>query len=85
MNKVVYTITIEKLEGGAFNVVQGNKYSDTLSYDEMLGLVSALTIAKEPNCLRWMRTKEQHEDWRNSLVKSDECIPDVEFEAVPDA
>lgn len=67
MNKVVDTIKIEKLEGGAFNVVQGDRYSDQLGYDEMLGLVSALTIAKEPNCLRWMQTKEEHAAWKNSL------------------
>lgn len=80
MQKVVDTIKIEKLEGGAFNVVQADKYSEELSYDEMLGLVSALTIAKEPNCLRWMRTKEEHEAWLNSLKKSNEDIPEVEFE-----
>lgn len=82
MEKVLDTITIEKLEGGAFNVVQGNKYSDTLSYDEMLGLVSALTIAKEPNCLRWMQTKEEHEVRFNNLKKSAEDIREVEFEDI---
>lgn len=80
MQKVVDTIKIEKLEGGAFNVVQGDRYSDTLSYDEMLGLVSALTIAKEPNCLRWMQTKEEHESFRKNLEKLAEDIPEVEFE-----
>lgn len=79
MNKVVDTIKIEKLEGGAFNVVQGDRYSDTLSYDEMLGLVSALTIAKEPNCLRWMQTKEEHEARRPKL---DSDITEVEFEDI---
>lgn len=78
MKKVVDTIKIEKLEGGAFNVVQENKYSDTLSYDEMLGLVSALTIAKEPNCLRWMQTKEEHErsraKTRASIKESSELV-----------
>lgn len=67
MQKVVDAIKIEKLEGGAFNVVQGDRYSDTLGYDEMLGLVSALTIAKEPNCLRWMQTKEEHDAWLDRL------------------
>lgn len=79
MQKVVDTITIEKLEGGAFNVVQGDRYSDTLGYDEMLGLVSALTIAKEPNCLRWMLTKEEHEARRPKL---DSDITEVEFEDI---
>lgn len=79
MNKVVDTIKIEKLEGGAFNIVQGDRYSDTLSYDEMLGLVSALTIAKEPNCLRWMQTKEEHEARR---VKVENIPTEVEFEDI---
>lgn len=79
MQKVVDTITIEKLEGGAFNVVQGDRYSDTLSYDEMLRLVSALTIAKEPMCLRWMQTKEEHEARRPKL---DSDITEVEFEDI---
>lgn len=79
MNEVVDTIKIEKLEGGAFNVIQGDKYSDTLSYDEMLGLISALTIAKEPNCLRWMQTKEGHEQ---SRVKIENMPSEVEFEDI---
>lgn len=79
MQKVVDTIKIEKLEGGAFNVVQGDKYSDTLGYDEMLGLVSALTIAKEPICLCWMRTKEEHDQHLASIKN----IPsEVEFEDI---
>lgn len=82
MQKVVDTIKIEKLEGGAFNVVQGDRYSDTLSYDEMLGLVSALTIAKEPNCLRWMLTKEEHDAQFNSLKKAAGDITEVEFEDI---
>lgn len=82
MQKVVDTIKIEKLEGGAFNVVQGDRYSDTLSYDEMLGLVSALTIATEPNCLRWMQTKEEHDAQFNSLKKAVEDITEVEFEDI---
>lgn len=83
MDEVVDTIKIEKLIGGVFNVVQGDKYSDTLSYDEMLGLVSALTIAKEPNCLRWMQTKEEHDA---STVKVLGVPSEVEFEdiLVPD-
>nr|WP_288210478.1 hypothetical protein [uncultured Dysgonomonas sp.] len=79
MQKVVDTIKIEKLEGGAFNVVQGDRYSDTLSYDELLGLVSALTIAKEPMCLRWMQTKEEHEARR---VKVKYIPTEVEFEDI---
>lgn len=91
MQKVVDTIKIEKLEGGAFNVVQENRYSDTLSYDEMLGLVSALTIAKEPMCLRGMQTKEEHERLRaktRASVKEsselvDSMIRDLNSKVIP--
>jgi hypothetical protein len=79
MEKVVDTIKIEKLEGGSFNVVQGDRYSDILGYDEMLGLVSALTIAKEPNCLSWMKTKEEHDATRPKLNSEPS---EVEFEDI---
>lgn len=79
MEKVVDTIKIEKLEGGAFNVVQGDRYSDQLGWDEMLGLVSALTIAKEPMCLSWMKTKEEHEQHLASIRN---MPSEVEFEDI---
>lgn len=91
MQKVVDTIKIETFEGGAFNVVQGDRYSDQLSYDEMLGLVSALTIAKEPMCLSWMKTKEEHErsraDTRHNIKESyelvDSMIRDLDSRVIP--
>ena len=78
--KVVDTIKIEKLEGGAFNVVQGDKYADELAYDEMLGLITVLTIPKDSPHLHWLKTKEEHDTWRNSFKKLAEDIPEVEFE-----
>lgn len=39
-------IIIEK-DGNAFNVIQGDRYSDHLGYDEMLGVVSALTMPED--------------------------------------
>lgn len=53
-------IIIEKLEHG-YNVIQGDKYSDQLGWDEMIGLVSTLTMPKERIHLQWMKTKEEHE------------------------
>lgn len=79
MNKVVETIKIEKLEGGAFNVILGDRYSDQLGWDEMLGLVSALTIAKEPMCLSWIKTKEEHER-ELEIIKN--MPTEVEFEDI---
>ena len=51
-------ITYKDVEG--FTVKQGDKYSDKLSFDEMLGLVAALTMPKRRPTLQWMKTKE---DW----------------------
>lgn len=59
-------IIIEKLEHG-YNVIQGDKYSDQLGWDEMLGTIAALTMPKSLPCVSWLKTKEEHEAWRNSL------------------
>jgi hypothetical protein len=39
---------------------QGDKYADGLCYDEMLGLLAAMTMPNERQALSWLRTKEQH-------------------------
>lgn len=62
-------IVITQDEHG-WKVQQGEKWADWLGYDEMMGVVSALTMPKERPCLQWMRTKEQHEAWERSIKKS---------------
>lgn len=37
-------ITIKQNNNGCFEVFQGNKSSGELSFDEMLGLIAALTM-----------------------------------------
>lgn len=59
-------ISIEKSEQGFFTVRQGDKYSDELGYDEMLGTISALTMPEKRPCLHWMKTKEE---WDACLTK----------------
>nr|DAI87522.1 MAG TPA: hypothetical protein [Caudoviricetes sp.] len=54
-------ITIKHNNNGCFEVFQGNKSSDELSFDEMLGLIAALTIPERCPSLLWMKTKEQRE------------------------
>ena len=54
-------ITIKQYDNGCFEVFQGNKSSDELSFDEMLGLIAALTIPESCLSLLWMKTKEQRE------------------------
>jgi hypothetical protein len=53
-------IVITKDEHG-WKVQQGDKWADWLCYEEMLGVVTSLTMPEERPCLQWMRTKEQHE------------------------
>lgn len=52
-------ITIKQYNNGCFEVFQGNKSSDALSFDEMLGLITSLTIPEHCPCLLWIKTKEQ--------------------------
>ena len=54
-------ITIKQYDNGCFEVFQGNKSSDELSFDEMLGLIAALTIPESCLSLLWMKTKEQRD------------------------
>lgn len=59
-------ILIEFIEDYRFRfngwkVTQGNKYAENLGYDEMLGLVSILTMPEKRPHLQWMKTKEDHE------------------------
>lgn len=79
MEKVRSTIQIEIYEEGGFNVIEGDKCSEHLGYDEMLGLVSALTMPESRPCLQWMRTKEEHQRQRGFI----ENLPsEVEFEDI---
>ena len=57
-------------EQSGWKVQQGDKYADGLCYDEMMGVVSALTMPKQRPCLSWMRTKEQHEAWERTMKEA---------------
>lgn len=56
-------ITIKRNEQGGFDVFQGDKYSDGLAYEEMIGVVIALTHAEQyvDRFHYWMRTEDE---WR---------------------
>lgn len=54
-------ITIKQYDNGYFEVFQGDKSSGELSYDEMLGLITSLTMSERRPCLQWMKTKEQRD------------------------
>lgn len=54
-------IIIKKSEGH-YTIIQGNKSSVELGYDEMLGLLVALTLPKKRPCLQWMKTDFEHKE-----------------------
>lgn len=54
-------ITIKQYNNGYFEVFQGDKSSGELGFDEMLGLITSLTISERRPCLQWMKTKEQRD------------------------
>ena len=54
-------ITIKQYNNGYFEVFQGDKSSGELSFGEMLGLITSLTIPEHCPCLLWMKTKEQRD------------------------
>lgn len=53
-------ITIEFSEENIWTVKQGDKSADHLGWDEMLGLITALTMPESKPCLQWMKTRKEH-------------------------
>lgn len=68
MEKII--IETDKDTNNCFTVRQGDRYSDKLTYDEMLGLISVLTMPKERPCLRWMRTEEEWRLWFSCITQA---------------
>lgn len=52
-----------------WKVTYGDKYADCLGYDEMLGLVTAITFPENRPTLQWLKTDKQHQQWRDSFTK----------------
>jgi len=67
-------IIIRKNPEGAFDVIQGEKYADHVTWHEMVGLVSAMTIPSPARELEWMKTKEQHQALRDSWKQIDQDL-----------
>lgn len=60
--------------GEMFEVLQGNRTSLELSFDEALGLIASLMMPEKRHCLGWMRTKEEHQKRRDMFKKNSEDI-----------
>jgi hypothetical protein len=52
-----------------FTVRQGQRHSDQLYWEEMLGLVAAMTVPKSPLCMQWLKTQKQHDRRKSTLKK----------------
>lgn len=61
MNK--QNIVIKQLPDGCYDVLYGDKRTGSLGYDEMLGLVSSITMPECRPCLHWLHSEEWHENW----------------------
>ena len=69
-------ITIEFCElTHVFTVRQGDKYADEIGYDEMIGLVTQLTMPEKRGLIVWMRTKEEHQARHALWMKDSDHLP----------
>lgn len=62
-------------EWSGWKVTHGDKYAHGLSYDEMLGLVAAITMPENKPSLNWLKTADEHKhelDFINNL-NDNEC------------
>jgi len=58
-----------KIKHPGWCVSSGDKYADGLSYDEMIGLVSQITMPEIKHTLQWLRTAKEHKVWSKNLSK----------------
>lgn len=63
----VHDIIIRRKEGGAFDVIVGDKIADHLGYDECLGLIASLIVPERRGCLSWLKTPKEIQDWEDYL------------------
>lgn len=77
-------LKIELIEGpstvrrwSGWKVTVGDKYADGMCYEEMLVLVATITMPEQKPYLRWLKTKEEHKQWHDSLKNKNK---DVDFE-----
>lgn len=63
-------ITIKEHKKGGFTVKQGDREADGVGFDELMGLIAALTMPEKRPCLHWMQTKEQRKAWLDQLKSS---------------
>lgn len=62
-------ITIEPLPVGTFNVIYGDRETESLTFGEALDITCRLMLCVEGPPLAWLQTKEQWAAWLDSLKK----------------
>ena len=72
------SILVTKTDDNYYAIKQGDKSSNHLGYDEMLGLFAALSMPENRPCLNWMKTDAQHkaELWNiiERMIKNPESL-----------
>ena len=63
------TINIKENLDGTFTVRYDRKTAQGLGYDEMIGLITQISMPKERKCLQWLRTKEEIEERKREIKK----------------
>lgn len=64
-------IIIKQLPEGGFDVIYGDKRTDHIGYDEVLGIVSAITMPDNRPCLHWLQTEAQHQAFKEKYCRQD--------------
>lgn len=65
-------IVIRKNKDNTFNVYYGEKCADGVNYDEMLGLVTCITMPDARPCLNYLWTKEQLIEWKKKYRNNEQ-------------
>ena len=58
-------IIIKQLENGCFDVHYGELSTEDVTFEEMLGVVTQLTIPEKKHCLGYLKSQEVHDAFRN--------------------
>lgn len=73
INTDEHSVVITHNDNG-FKVTHGERFAPELSYEEMLGLISVMTMPLERPCIHWLRTKEEHHSGQKFLCH-ESCGP----------
>lgn len=76
-------ITITHSQEVGWVITQGDKSSDRMTWDEMMGLLSSLTMPRDRPCLQWMRTGPERKQMEQLNSNEHETSDDPLFSDLP--